>query len=259
MERSELPVLMLLHGYRAHARWWDFIAPFFMDHYRVLAPDFSGMGDSEWRAEYSASTFANDITGLADVLGLNDLTAVGHSYGGSRLLRACSMRAGLFRQAIVVDSYVLFEGEDGPSLPRKLLGSRAYPDFDSAVARYRLMPEQDTALPFMVDHLARHALRECDDGWRWKFDPGMAATGYRERDGASLLASIGNRVDFIHAQNSSVVSVERAVRTAACLRQGRGPITIPYGQHHLMLDQPLALVAALRALLAAPSTPRTSP
>ncbi|MES2898960.1 MAG: alpha/beta hydrolase [Pseudomonadota bacterium] len=259
MERTDLPVLMFLHGYRAHARWWDFIAPFFMDQYRVIAPDFSGMGDSEWRKEYSATTFANDITGLADVLGLQNLTAVGHSYGGSRLLRACSMRPGLFRHAVVVDSYILFEGEEGPSLPRKLLGSRAYSDFDSAYSRYRLMPEQDIALPFLVDHLARHAMQRADDGWRWKFDPAMEATGYREKDGASLLASVTNPVDFIHAQDSRVVSAERAARTMTCLRHGRGPIVIPHGQHHLMLDQPVALVATLRALLAAPTTSRTSP
>ena len=41
-----------------------------------------------------------------------------------------------------------------------------------------------------------------------------------------------------------------AERIVACLRHGRGPIVIPQAHHYLMLDQPLALVAALRALLA---------
>lgn len=257
IERSDLPVLVLLHGFRAHARWWDFIAPFFMDSHRVIAPDFSGMGDSERRPAYEAATFAADITGLADALGLSAITGIGHSYGGSRLLRACAARPDLFRHAIVVDSYVLFEGEAGPSLPRKLLGSRNYPDFASAYARYRLMPDQSNALPFLVDHIARHAVRETADGWRWKFDPDMPATGYREADGDALLASIATPVDFLHAQHSTVVSSERAQRTVAALRNGRGPVTIPYGQHHLMLDQPLALIATLRALLAT-SHPRTS-
>jgi pimeloyl-ACP methyl ester carboxylesterase len=252
MERADLPVLVLLHGFRAHARWWDFIAPFFAGNYRVIAPDFSGMGDSEGRAVYDSATFAADITGLLEVLGLTQVTAVGHSYGGSRLLRACADAPSLFRHAVLVDSYVLFEGEAGPSLPRKLLGSRSYPDFASAYARYRLMPDQTNALPFLVDYIARHAMRETADGWRWKFDPDMAATGYREPDGATLLASIGIPVGFIHGQHSAVVTAERAARTVAGLRYGRGPVTIPYGQHHLMLDQPLALVSALRALLAEP-------
>jgi pimeloyl-ACP methyl ester carboxylesterase len=257
MERADLPVLVLLHGFRAHARWWDFIAPFFADQYRVIAPDFSGMGDSELRATYDSGTFAADITGLLEVLDLADVTAVGHSYGGSRLLRACADAPHLVRHAVLVDSYVLFDGEAGPSLPRKLLGSRSYSDFASAYARYRLMPDQSNALPFLVDYIARHAMHETTDGWRWKFDPDMTATGYREQDGEALLARIGIPVDFIHGQHSAVVTAERAARTVAGLPKGRGPITIPYGQHHLMLDQPLALVSTLRALLAEPPHHRT--
>jgi pimeloyl-ACP methyl ester carboxylesterase len=252
MERTDLPVLVLLHGFRAHARWWDFIAPFFADQYRVLAPDFSGMGDSDSRSAYDPGTFAADVTGLLDVLGLGPVIAAGHSYGGSRLLRACADRPDLFAHAILIDSYVLFEGEAGPSLPRKLLGTRSYPDLATALARYRLMPEQSEALPFLVDYIAGHALRLAEDGWRWKFDPAMPSTGYREPDGDALLARITVPVDFVHGQHSAVVSAERALRTVAGLPRGRGPVTIPFGQHHLMLDQPLALVSTLRALLAKP-------
>ena len=36
-ERSELPTLLLVHGYGAHAHWWSYLAPFFCDHYRVIA------------------------------------------------------------------------------------------------------------------------------------------------------------------------------------------------------------------------------
>lgn len=259
MERGDLPVLVLLHGFRAHARWWDFIAPFFADQYRVIAPDFSGMGDSEGRAAYDSGTFAADVTGLLDVLNLAQVTAVGHSYGGSRLLRACADAPHLFKHAVVVDSFVLFDGEAGPMRPRKLLGSPGYPDFASAYRRYRLMPDQDNALPFLVDYVARRSLRETAGGWCWKFDPDMVPTGYREPDGAALLASIATPVDFIHGQHSAVVTAERAARTVAGLRHARGPITIPYGQHHLMLDQPLALVSALRALLAEPSTNHRKP
>lgn len=259
MERDDLPVLVLLHGFRAHARWWDFIAPFFADQYRVIAPDFSGMGDSEERAHYDSGTFAADITGLLAVLGIEHAVGVGHSYGGSRLLRACADAPALFQHAVLIDSYLLFLGDAGPALPNKLLGSRTYPDFASAYARHRLMPDQDNAMPFLVDHIARHAMRETPDGWRWKFDPAMPATGYREPDGAALLAQVRIPVDFIHGQHSAVVTAARAARTVAGLSQGRGPVTIPYGQHHLMLDQPLALVSALRALLAERNTSHRTP
>ena len=38
------PGLLFLHGFLGHSHWWDFIAPFFTDRFRVYALDFSGMG-----------------------------------------------------------------------------------------------------------------------------------------------------------------------------------------------------------------------
>ena len=43
------PGLLFAHGFRAHARWWSFIAPFLLDRFRIVALDFPGMGDSTAR------------------------------------------------------------------------------------------------------------------------------------------------------------------------------------------------------------------
>ena len=49
---EEGPGLFFVHGHNAHAGWWDFIAPFFKSHYKVVASDLSGMGDSDHRDAY---------------------------------------------------------------------------------------------------------------------------------------------------------------------------------------------------------------
>lgn len=250
LEHRERPALLLIHGFRAHARWWDFIAPFFTDCYRVVAMDFSGMGDSEHRPAYSVAGFAAEINGLVEALGLGPVTAIGHSYGGTRLLRACAERPELYLQLVVIDSYVRFRDEAGPMLPTRIQGNRIYADFDEACARYRLMPEQPGALPFLVRQIAEHALRKVDGGWRWKFDPGMTIGGEGEIDGEDLLPLVSKPVDFIYGEHSKVVSPERAARIVAHLPHGRGPLVMPGSHHHLMLDNPLALVATLRSLLA---------
>ena len=87
------PVLLFVHGLRAHAHWWDFIAPFFIESHRVIALDLSGMGDSGWREKYSATQLARDVTTFIEVLGLERPTVVAHSYGGLCTLRAASSRA----------------------------------------------------------------------------------------------------------------------------------------------------------------------
>ena len=37
--------------------------------YRVIAPDFSGMGDSEYRDAYTHAIFDAEVTGLVEALG----------------------------------------------------------------------------------------------------------------------------------------------------------------------------------------------
>ena len=58
------PGLFLIHGYSAHAHWWDFIAPNFIDNYCVIAIDLSGMGDSEHRDSYSQELYSKEILSL---------------------------------------------------------------------------------------------------------------------------------------------------------------------------------------------------
>jgi pimeloyl-ACP methyl ester carboxylesterase len=80
------PPLLLLHGFLAHAHWWDFVAPSLAETYRVIAPDFSGMGDSEYRDTYTHAMFDEEVTGLVEALGIAGCAAVGHSFGGRSLL-----------------------------------------------------------------------------------------------------------------------------------------------------------------------------
>jgi len=242
------PGLLFLHGFLGHSHWWDFIAPFFIERFRVYALDFSGMGDSEPRTEYPTNSFVSDIAAVMRDAGIAPGIAVGHSFGGSRLLQACALVPEAIRRAIVLDSYfALDEDEDRPQHERRP-PPRPYPDEATGIARFRLLPEQDCP-PWLADHLARHSLRRTDAGWIWRFDPLLRRLPPPEGD-LHMLGRIEVPVDYVHAECSAVVSAERARRIVAAIPQARGPVTLVRAGHHLMLDQPLALVAALRGLLA---------
>ena len=86
--------LLLLHGFLAHAHWWDFIGPWLATQYRVIAPDFGGMGDSEHREQYSHALFSDEIAGIVGATGIAGCTAIGHSFGGRALLYACERHPG---------------------------------------------------------------------------------------------------------------------------------------------------------------------
>src|SRR5215203_5326961 len=82
------PPLLFAHGFRAHARWWSFIAPFFLSRFRVVSMDFVGLGERGRRSEHTPLGFVRDIVGVLDHAGFDEATLIGHSFGGGRVARA---------------------------------------------------------------------------------------------------------------------------------------------------------------------------
>jgi pimeloyl-ACP methyl ester carboxylesterase len=246
------PVLLLVHGFRGHSHWWDWVAPSFADEYDVVAIDLSGMGDSAWRTSYDPDCFALDILGLIDELGAGPAVVVGHSFGGGSLLRACAIDSHgaaprRIAHAIVVDSWVRLRGHASPD-PGPIGGRRHYPDFDTARSRFRLSPPQPVMDDGMLDHLARHSMRQVGGTWRWKFDPALPVPD--SYDDGPLLRRVATTTDIVYGEKSSIVTRERALACIGELSCGRGPVEIPDAGHHVMLDQPVALIATLQKLLA---------
>lgn len=245
------PGLIFVHGFRGHAHWWDHIAPLFTDDYRVYALDLSGMGESGWRRSYSPLLYAGDIAAVVRHAGLEGATLVGHSFGGSRVLRACTLIPELLRLAVIVDSSIRFaDGVRSPTTDRPL-GGKVYPSRETALERFRLLPEQPS-LDWARQHIAEKSIRQVNEGWAWCFDPQLPPPEV-EADGPALIAEVRVPLRMIAGELSTVVPPERLQRMAQLLRQlpnGKAPVVIPGGHHHLMLDQPVALIAALKAILA---------
>jgi pimeloyl-ACP methyl ester carboxylesterase len=166
------------------------------------------------------------------------------------VLRACADRPDLFQRLIILDALVVFPEDIPPFDPVKPSPRRYYPDRETALGRYRLLPEQPAALPYIVDHIARHSLVEHEQGLCWKFDPMLPSGVALEETAASLLPRVHRTVDFVYGEHSAIVSRAMAERIVAGLPDGRGPFAMPGAHHHMMIDQPLALITLLRGLLA---------
>lgn len=244
------PTVLLLHGFGGHTGWWHHVAPALAERHRVVAMDLSGMGDSEHRSAYPPGTAAHDVIGLIEGLRLDPVIAIGHSAGGLRLLTAAGMRPDLFQRVIALDSYVVFQGEDHPDRPGGVKGDKVYPDLDTILSRYRLLPDQPQAQPWVLNYIARQSVRAVEGGWRWKFDPSWPVGAHLEADGSELLPRINVPVHYVFAEDSRVVPAALARRIVSLLPQGHGPIGMPGAHHHMMIDQPEALIATLRGLLA---------
>ena len=64
-------LIVLIHGTGAHKKWWDPIAPQFLDHSSVIAIDLPGMGESGFRDKYGIKDFGECITSVIEKEKLN--------------------------------------------------------------------------------------------------------------------------------------------------------------------------------------------
>ncbi|MGK2941631.1 MAG: alpha/beta fold hydrolase [Immundisolibacter sp.] len=247
------PPLLLVHGGGAHSHWWDFIAPWLAVDHRVAAMDLSGMGESGRREQYQMDDFAGEALAVCDDAGFGpEVTLIGHSLGGAVCLRAAASRPERVGGLVMVDSPIRPPGYKFPGTARNPLSQprRSYPDFEAALARFRLIPEQPCHNAFILDYIGRHSIMQTPGGdWTWKFDDrGMAHITVGQQ--AQELRDVTCRVGILYGDKSKLFPPE--VREYVHqLVDRRGPVAaIPESYHHLFLDQPLAFVAALRTLLA---------
>ncbi len=253
-----LPGLLLLHGAGAHAGWWRFIAPFFAADYRVAAFSLSGMGGSGWRDRYSVATHADEALAVAQAAGLFEggrgLTVVGHSFGGRAAARLAARDPDRLKCVVILDSLIDPPGQERavPSLwpPRP---TRIYPTLSEALARFRLAPFQPCENLFLVDGVARESLGPPPgggEGWTWRFDPMLFVNGGTELTTTEDLAAARAPVALMFGERSKSMPPALVAAVRAYLPT-LPSVVIPEAEHHVMLDQPLMLVAALKGLFAA--------
>ncbi|MGA1677092.1 MAG: alpha/beta fold hydrolase, partial [Pseudomonadales bacterium] len=204
-DASEKPGLVFVHGNGAHAHWWTFIAPFFLEHYRVAAIDLSGAGDSGRRDRYAPAQFAAEVISVAEDAGFgSDTVVVGHSFGGFVTLQTGLLHCDRLRGIVLVDSAVRPPDYQWERDPRRspIKPKRIYETFEEALARFRLMPPQDCRNQYVLDYIGRWSLMKVDLGWTWKFDDGL----FRKMDFGlesmhEALAQLRCRVGVIYGED----------------------------------------------------------
>jgi len=234
----------------AHSRWWDFIAPQLLDQYQIAAMDLTGMGDSDYRYEYSSKTYAEEILAVIEDAGLgDDAIVVAHSFGGYMAVKAANLHPEKFGALVLVDSGI--RHPDEPIADRPKMGGmqgKIYPDRDSALMRFRLQPPQPCENEYILQYIARNSLMPMDGGWAWKFDEDLLTTltevDRQPEDFQALTVPLG----VIFGADSELYSSQSLEYMQELVPQDFPFREIANAQHHVFLDQPLAFVEALKEL-----------
>jgi pimeloyl-ACP methyl ester carboxylesterase len=252
---EDAPPLVLVHGGGAHSGWWDHIAPYFAKTHRVIAPDLSGHGESGTRDSYELPQWAREVMAAAGAAGpAGRPTIVGHSMGGWVTASAATHHGADINSIAVIDSPLRDRAPEEAALRSRKRRATGYRTKDEIVAKFRPVPAQDVVLPYVSEHIARDSVRRSLKGWVWKFDPNIFGDhlldqAQREQETMEgMMTRVACRVAYIRCENG-LVPTQMARRIRAVL-QLRGPyLELAEAGHHPMLDQPLPLVATLRALL----------
>ncbi|MDC3161606.1 alpha/beta hydrolase [Gammaproteobacteria bacterium] len=244
-------LLILIHGTGAHKKWWDPIAPQFIDDTNVIAVDLPGMGDSDFRQKYSIKDFGSCIFSIIEKekkdAQIENIYIVGHSLGGQVAAYLASEYKDLVTSLIMIDTFIRppdydpSEHEGGPL--RKI---KYYPDKKTILQRFRLMPTQECKNDWFLRYIAEYSVREVEDGWRWKFDDLMFNSlerlfGYKFSFkcpalfiyGANSLLMSGNILSNIKKMYSDIMEFEKVDEAA----------------HHVPLDKPLEIVDIIKKRL----------
>ena len=147
-----LPGLVLLHGGAAHSGWWDHIGPQLTSH-RVVAPDLTGHGDSDWRSSYDLITWAHEVLAVIEAEGLDKPVVVGHSMGGWVSATIGGMYGDQITAIAILDSPLNDQPPEEERLQERRQPTKVYASVEQAIARFKTIPPQDVVLPYVKDHI----------------------------------------------------------------------------------------------------------
>ena len=247
--------LLMLHGFSNDAHVWAELAPALAPHYRTLALDLRGHGDSNWDSEgrYDPVSMARDVEAVCEGLGLERLVLIGHSMGGRVAIRFAGRNPGMLAGLVIVDS--------GPDLdPRGTSRIRSEaetrePVFD-ALREYEelLSLNYPATASETIRRLARHWTRQRDDGrYELKMDTAMGrmrgrgdgdAETYMREEAQALweaLRATPCPTLVVRGAASDVLSADTADRMVEEALENGQLATVAKAGHSVMTDNPEGL------------------
>jgi pimeloyl-ACP methyl ester carboxylesterase len=193
------PPLLLLHGIGNNAQTWAGVLHRLAETHTVIAPDLLGHGSSDKpRGDYSIAGHANGVRDLLSVLGIDQVTVVGHSLGGGIALQFAYQFPEQVERLVLVGS-----GGLGPDL--------------SAGLRLASLPGAEVVLTVLsgASGLLRRGLQAVDAvggalGWKPVRDVAEAAEAILAlRDVEARQAFLRTLRGVVDAHGQAVTAIDR--------------------------------------------------
>lgn len=265
--------VLALHGWLDNAASFVPLAAHLRD-IELVAPDLPGHGRSAHLprgADYSFAGAVATVLDIADALGWERFTLLGHSMGagiGSLVAAACPDRIERF---VAIEALgALAEApertterlRDAVAAQRALAGKRlrVFPDIATAVrARMQANALSEPVARLLVERGLVRAQADGDapDGYAWSSDPRLTLptmVRMTEAQVRDLVRGIACPTLVLHADPAQPYLPEPLRSERAALLPA-GTWRVMAGGHHLHMEQPEAVAAVIDGFLATGATP----
>jgi pimeloyl-ACP methyl ester carboxylesterase len=257
--------LVLVHGFGNEAHIWDDFAPLVAPHYRTVAVDLRGHGDSDHDPEgrYDYDFHVADLEAVTAALGIERLVLVGHSFGGRTSTLFAAKHPERMAGLVIVDIGPEHDPRGTTRIRMEVMG-RGDGSFAAPEEYERVLAHNFPAgRPESLRRMARHELRQRADGrWVRKADPAFmtaraetdpTAAEAHERDTAKrlwdALARIACPTLVVRGAASDILSPEIADRMVdEVLANGRLAV-VPQSAHSVMTDNPAGFAEAVASFV----------
>jgi pimeloyl-ACP methyl ester carboxylesterase len=259
-----LPRLLALHGWLDNAASFDRLAPLLCEHFHIVALDLPGHGRSGHRPPgtwYHYVDYLGDALAAADALGWPRFGLLGHSLGGavaSMLAAACPQR---IERLFLIEALGPLTAEVDQTLSllqraisqRHGLPAKALRVFASeAEAAQTRAKAGDLSLEAAQIMVARGIKPAPAGGFVWSSDPRLTLTSpqrYIEAQVLAVLDELRVPTQLILAQPAPSFLPETLINARIARVRDLDVVRIA-GHHHLHLDDPQPVAAAMLAYYA---------
>lgn len=213
--------VVLLHGSGPGvSAWtnWKRVMPALADAFRVIAPDMAGFGYTERDAEilYDIKYWVRHLIGILDALGLEKVSLVGNSFGGSLALAAAARHADRFDRLVLMgtpcDKFVmtpgLRAGWDYTPGPENMRAAMSHFPFDPAFITDELVEDryQASLIPGAQEGLRKLLAKPAEEG-------DTPLSGMPEQ----VVANIAHPTLVLHGREDKVIPVEMGIKLARAM------------------------------------------
>jgi pimeloyl-ACP methyl ester carboxylesterase len=143
------PTLIFVHGWCCDRAYWREQLPYFAKTHRVVAIDLAGHGESGLnRKAWTMDAFGEDVAAVVSKLNLKQVVLIGHSMGGTVILKAApKIREQVIGLVAVDQFYNLEETHTQKEMDEFIAPFRAnFPEAVSTWVRTIFTPKSDPKL-----------------------------------------------------------------------------------------------------------------